>query len=85
LPVAASLKNRAAKQDRVLLVVWAVLVGVTLLSWALGANNGHTHFARNPAITWGVLLIAAFKVRMIVRSFMEVSHAPSLLRRVADL
>ena len=37
-----------------------------------------------PLITYAVILIAAIKVRVIVREFMEVRHAPNLLRRLTD-
>jgi hypothetical protein len=74
-----------AKDNRKILISWAVLVAITLLSWAIGANNGHTPFSRNEVITWSVLFIAAIKVRVIMRSFMEVEHAPKWLTRLTDL
>jgi Prokaryotic Cytochrome C oxidase subunit IV len=70
--------------ERKLLLVWALLVGVTLLSWQIGANHGHGVFVRTPAITFGVLAIAALKARIIIRRFMEASDAPALLRRLTD-
>jgi hypothetical protein len=70
--------------ERKLLAVWALLVGVTLLSWLIGANHGHGAFVRTPAITVGVLLIAALKARIIIRRFMEANDAPALLRRLTD-
>jgi hypothetical protein len=70
--------------ERKLLLVWALLVGVTLLSWLIGANHGHGVLVRTPAITFGVLLIAALKARIIIRRFMEASGAPALLGRLTD-
>ena len=70
--------------NRNLLLVWALLVGVTLVSWLIGARHGQGAYLRDPAITAGVLLIAAIKVRIIVRRFMEVHRAPALLCRLTD-
>ena len=47
-------------------------------------GDGQRHFESNVAITSGVLLIAAVKIRVIMREFMEVRHAPPLLRRLTD-
>jgi hypothetical protein len=41
--------------------------------------GGHAMFAA------GVILIALIKVRIIIREFMEVRHAPALLCRLTDL
>ena len=62
----------------------ALLTGVTLLSWWLGANDGRHPFALDAGITLGVLLIAVLKVRVITWEFMELREAPPRLRRVAD-
>lgn len=70
--------------DKRLTIVCLALTGVTLLSWWLGASHGHHAFTLNAGITSGVILIAALKVRMIVREFMELRHAPLRMQRVAD-
>jgi hypothetical protein len=36
------------------------------------------------AVTVGAIVIALVKVRIIFREFMEVRHAPALLRRLTD-
>ena len=64
--------------------VWLALVVVTLISWWIGSNHGHYEFRRSAPITYAVLLIAAVKMRMIIRHFMEVRHAPGALRRLTD-
>ena len=65
-------------------LVFALLTGVTLLSWWLGTRDGSQPFSPSAAITVSVLLIAAIKVRVIVWEFMELRHAPATLRRFAD-
>jgi len=75
----------AKAENRKLLAIWALLVIVTLVSWFLGAHRGPATFERHVGITWGVVLIAAFKIRLILRGFMEVSHSPRWLMRLTDL
>ena len=70
--------------DRRLGAVWLALVAITLLSWWIGSKHGGDAFARNAAATFAVLAIAAIKVRVIMREFMEVRHAPAALRWLAD-
>jgi TRAP-type C4-dicarboxylate transport system permease large subunit len=64
--------------------VWLALVVVTLISRWIGSSHGHQEFRSSAPITYAVLLIAAVKMRMIVRHFMEVRHAPDALRRLTD-
>jgi heme/copper-type cytochrome/quinol oxidase subunit 4 len=58
-------------------VPWAVLVGLTAVSWWLGDGHGPARFA---AIA--VLLVAFFKVAVVGAHFMELRHAPLTLRWV---
>ncbi|MGB1561913.1 MAG: cytochrome C oxidase subunit IV family protein [Sinimarinibacterium flocculans] len=74
----------SASTDARLRLVFALLTGVTLLSWWLGTRDGGEAFSPSVAITVSVLLIAALKVRVIVWEFMELRHAPAALRRFAD-
>jgi apolipoprotein N-acyltransferase len=74
----------SANGERRLLLVWLALVAVTLVSWWIGSSHGDGEFRSNALITYGVLLIAAIKIRVIVREFMEVRHAPHSLRRLTD-
>ena len=67
-----------------LLTSWLGLSLITLVSWWIGTNHGQRHFEPNAAVTYAVLLIAAVKIRVIMREFMEVRLAPPLLRRVTD-
>lgn len=62
--------------------VWALLTAVTLLSWWIGRGHG-AEYRLDAAVTVGVLLIAALKVQLVMRHFMEVRTAPRWLRRAA--
>ncbi len=64
--------------------VWLVLVLATAASWWLG-GGGSTAPGLSARLASGVLLLVAFiKVRLIVRYFMEVRHAPFALRAGFD-
>jgi hypothetical protein len=73
-----------ARSDTRLGLVFGLLTGVTLLSWWLGTRNGGLSFSPNALITIAVVLISALKVRVIVWEFMELRHAPAMMRRCAD-
>ncbi|MEV5834602.1 cytochrome C oxidase subunit IV family protein [Nocardia sp. NPDC052112] len=69
-----------------LFAVWLLLSGLTLtyLVIAHSADNGGTITASRAA-TVAAIAIAIVKVRIIFREFMEVGHAPAILRRLTDL
>lgn len=67
--------------DKRLALAFALLTGVTLLSWWLGAGQA----VLNAGITFAVILMAAVKVRVIVWEFMELRHAPARIQRGADI
>jgi hypothetical protein len=56
-------------------VVWAVLVIATLVSWAVGSDHG-----TGSLVAVVVLGVALIKVRFVGLDFMELRHAPLLLR-----
>jgi caa(3)-type oxidase subunit IV len=58
-------------------VVWSILVGATLGSWWLGTDHGAGDHVATGAV---VLLVAFVKARFIGLYFMELRHAPTLLR-----
>lgn len=70
--------------DKRLAAVCLLLTGVTLLSWWIGNSHGHHAFSLNAGITMGVILMAAFKVRVIAWEFMELKHAPARMQRIAN-
>jgi hypothetical protein len=61
-------------------IVWAALMLATYATTWLLSNNSVT-----PEVaTVTIVLIAAFKVRLVMRHFMEVRRAPLALRFVCD-
>jgi heme/copper-type cytochrome/quinol oxidase subunit 4 len=61
-------------------IVWAALMLATWAStWLLSKNSVTPEVA-----TVAILLIAAFKVRLVIRYFMEVRRAPLALRFICD-
>lgn len=64
--------------DRRLVIWWAVLVALTLLSFESALGLG---WLRDPALAITLVIgVALLKVRIVVLHFMEVSHAPWSLR-----
>lgn len=68
-----------------LLIVWVILSSMTLVYVWLdhSVDQGGTLKA-STVVTVSVIVIALIKVRIIFREFMEVRHAPTLLRRLTD-
>ena len=64
-----------------LVVVLALLVSVTVLSWDLGTGGGGHPLTPSLRISAAVLFIALFKAALILREFMEVGSAPAWVRR----
>jgi hypothetical protein len=58
-------------------VIWALLVGATLLSWEFGHGIGFSDL-RHAGIA--IIVVAMIKVRMVILDFMEVRHAPVFMR-----
>ena len=71
------------KFSKRLLVVWVVLASLTLSYLWIDHSVGGGLTA-SAAVTSGVIVIAAVKVRIIFREFMEVRQAPALLCRLTD-
>ena len=67
-----------------LFLAWLALSAITVASWWIGSRHGHAAFEINAGITYGVILMATLKVRVIAWEFMEVRHAPSWLRRLMN-
>ncbi|HEV7578865.1 MAG TPA: cytochrome C oxidase subunit IV family protein [Mycobacterium sp.] len=61
-------------------IVWAALMLATCAStWLLSKNSVTPEVA-----TVAIMLIAAVKVRLVIRYFMEVRRAPLALRFICD-
>lgn len=62
-----------------LIISWALLTAVTLVSWLAARDTGSAHVL-NAAVTVVVLVIAAVKSQLVIWYFMEVRQAPRWLR-----
>ena len=71
--------------EKRLIVVLLVLSAITITQLGIGSLDGQDALRPNAATTSGAIVIALIKVRIIMREFMEVRHAPVLLGRLTDL
>ena len=71
--------------ERRLILVWLALSAITLAQLAVGSLGEQDSLTPNAAVTSSAIVIALIKVRVIIREFMEVRHAPVLLCRLTDL
>lgn len=63
-------------------LIWALLVGATLLSWELGHGLG----VQDTRVAGSLILIVAMvKVRFVMLDFMEIRHAPPWMRIGAEV
>ena len=68
-----------------LLIVWLILSSMTLAYvWMDNAVDQNGTLKASTVVTASAIIIALVKVRIIFREFMEVRHAPALLRRLTD-
>ena len=70
--------------EKRLIVVWLALSAITIVL-GVGSIEGRAVLAPGSAIGAVAVLIALIKVRIVIREFMEVRHAPVLLGRLTDL
>jgi hypothetical protein len=71
------------KFNKRLLVVWVVLASLTFAYLGIDHSVGGS-LRSSAVVTSSVIVIAAIKVRIIFREFMEVRQAPALLCRLTD-
>jgi cytochrome c oxidase subunit IV len=68
-----------------LLIVWLILTLMTLVYvWLDRTVDQNGTLKASTVVTVSAIVIALIKVRIIFREFMEVRHAPVLLRRLTD-
>jgi hypothetical protein len=68
-----------------LAIVWLVLTAMTLAYvWLDHSVDDDGVLKASTFVTVSAIVIALVKVRVIFREFMEVRHAPALLRRLTD-
>ena len=71
--------------EKRLVFVCLALSAITLGQFAMASRGEQDALTPNAAITSSAIVIALIKVRVIIREFMEVRHAPALLYRLTDL
>ena len=71
--------------EKRLIAVWLALSAITILQLGIGSFEGRAALAGTSALAASVIGVALIKVRIILREFMEVRHAPALLGRLTDL
>jgi Prokaryotic Cytochrome C oxidase subunit IV len=75
----------SATFNKRLMFVWLVLTAMTLAYiWLDRSADDHGVYRASTVVTVSAIVIALVKVRIIFREFMEVRHAPVLLRRLTD-
>lgn len=62
-------------------LIWALLVGATVLSWELGHGVG---LDSATAAGSAILIVTFIKVRFVVLDFMEIRDAPRWMRLVFE-
>ncbi|CUU57914.1 Cytochrome C oxidase subunit IV [Parafrankia irregularis] len=69
-----------------LFAAWIVLSAITAAYlWIDHSADDHGTPIASTSATVGAIVLALVKVRIIMREFMEVRHAPRLLCRLTDL
>jgi hypothetical protein len=64
-------------------LVFAGLIAITIISWFMGLESASGLFGtRVDGVI--LLLLAFFKVRLVMLHFMEIKHAPPLLRTICE-
>lgn len=68
-----------------LAIVWLILSAMTFAYiWLDDRADNDGMLRASTVVTVSAIVIALVKVRIIFREFMEVRHAPALLRRLTD-
>ena len=69
-----------------LLGAWLVLVAITLIYlWVDHTADTSGVLVASTSVTVAAIVLAVIKFRIVIREFMDVRHAPPLLRRLTDL
>jgi hypothetical protein len=69
-----------------LLGAWLVLVAITLIYlWVDHSADSSGVLVASSSVTVAAIVLALIKFRIVLREFMDVRHAPLLLRRLTDL
>jgi cytochrome b561 len=71
--------------ERRLAVAWLIVVAITLVYVMIDRSaDGEHALAASTAASIGAIVLALVKLRIIMREFMDVRHAPKVLRTLTD-
>jgi hypothetical protein len=71
--------------ERRLAVAWLVTVGITLIYLLVDqVVDEHGVLRSSVAVSVAAIVLALVKLRIILREFMDVRHAPKVLRVLTD-
>jgi hypothetical protein len=71
--------------EKRLFIVWLALSALTVAALMLDSLRDGDPVKPNPALAVAAIALAMAKMRLIIREFMEVKHAPVGLCRLTDL
>jgi hypothetical protein len=72
--------------DKRLIVAWLVVVVITLIYVGIdGSADDRGVLVASTSATVAAIVLALVKLRIIMREFMDVRHAPRLLRTMTDV
>ncbi len=66
-------------------LIYLCLVFLTIFSWWLADGYTPENLNTYKYVSIGLLLVACFKVRLVIMHFMEISTAPLLLRAIFEI
>ena len=76
----------AASSSKRLNLAWVVLVAITVIYlWIDHTADEDGTPVSSTAVTVSAIVLALVKYRIVLREFMDVRHAPRLLRRLTDI
>lgn len=73
-----------ATLEKRLRIVWLILSAITVVQYVGFHIGGMRAFNPSAVLTVSVISVSLFKVRLILKEFMELRHAPAPLRILAD-
>lgn len=74
-----------ALRENTVTFVWLLLTLITCFSWMLGTGQIKAGLVSHAEASLGIIVLAFFKVRLVILHFMEVRTAPLVLRAVCEL
>ena len=66
-------------------IAWLVLACLTGVAWISGNEYAHVTVEQYKYITVGLMVLAFFKIRLVVMYFMEIGNAPLPLKAIFEV